>query len=140
MLSALLPLAGDRTLQPTDSLSTLSAELAKLQARADAADVGGSSQSLTASIDAVNSLLHDGAQLAGRWQSLLQAQGYQPPTELTAARQLTDRVQERVGQLRPFAAAADAKAVEADPLPHVPSDDPKAVATQKLLRTFLSGK
>ena len=124
---------------PQPSAAALQAQLQALQARADAAAIGGGA-SLTESIDTVKNLLKDGASLAAQWQGWAENQGYDAPPELTAARQLTDRVTERVEQMRPFAKAADARAAEHDPLPQLPSNDAHVRTAQEHLRTFLAGK
>ena len=124
---------------PEPSVASLQADLQALQARADAASIGGGA-SLTESIDTVKGLLRDGAALASQWQGWANAQGYDAPPELTAAQMLTGRVQERVEQMRPFAKAADARAAEHDPLPQLPSNDAHVRTAQEHLRTFLAGK
>ena len=124
---------------PQPDASALQAQLASLQKRADAAAIGGGA-SLTESIDTVKGLLKDGASLAAQWNSWAQNQGYDAPPELKAAQMLTDRVQERVEQMRPFAKAADARAVEHDPLPQLAANDAHVQTAQEMLRTFLAGK
>ena len=124
---------------PQPDASALQAQLASLQKRADAAAIGGGA-SLTESIDTVKGLLKDGASLAAQWNSWAQNQGYDAPPELKAAQMLTDRVQERVEQMRPFAQAADARAAEHDPLPQLAANDAHVKTAQEMLRTFLAGK
>ena len=120
-------------------MTDLQAQLQSLQSRADTASIGGGA-SLTESIDTVKGLLKDGAALAGQWQGWANAQGYDAPPELTAVQMLTGKVQERVEQMRPFAKAADAHAVEHDPLPQLAANDAHVQTAQEMLRTFLAGK
>ena len=124
---------------PEPSVASLQADLQALQARADAASIGGGA-SLTESIDTVKDLLKDGASLAAQWNTWAQNQGYDAPPELQAAQVLTGRVTERVEQMRPFAKAADARAVEHDPLPLLAANDAHVRTAQEHLRTFLAGR